>query len=110
MDKFLNYHPRMTSKKSRAAAANQGQANDSSPAAKPELDGLLFPIAPETPELLSDTKPDTHKPLSAKKPELEELLLPSHDEAKVLCTLAAQIKSLAPWQWMQETDVFGVED
>ena len=89
----------MTSKKSRATAgANQGK-NDNSRTAEPEQDGLLFPIAPDTPE-----------PLSAEKPEPEELLLPSHDEAKALCNLAAQIKALAPWQWMQETDVFGVED
>ncbi len=100
----------MTSKKTRAATANQGQPNDSSPVAKPELDGLLFPIAPETPELLSDTKPDSHEPPSAIKPEPEELLLPSHDEAKTLCNLAVQIKALAPWRWMEETDVFGVED
>ena len=89
----------MTSKKSRATAgANQGK-NDNSRTAEPEQDGLLFPIAPDTPE-----------PFSAEKPEPEELLLPSHDEAKALCNLAAQIKTLAPWQWMQETDVFGVED
>jgi len=89
----------MTSKKSRAAAgANQGK-NDNSRIAEPEQDGLLFPIAPDPPEQLY-----------AEKPEPEELLLPSHDEAKTLCNLAAQIKTLAPWQWMQETDVFGVED
>lgn len=41
---------------------------------------------------------------------MEEILLPSHNEAKALCNLAAQIKALAPWQWMEETDVFGVED
>lgn len=103
----------MTSKKSRATAgANQGNkalTNDSSLTAQPE-DGLLFPIAPETPDILSNSKPDAHEPLSARKPEPEELLLPSHDEAKALCNLAAQIKALAPWQWMQETDVFGVED
>lgn len=104
----------MTSKKSRATAGpNQGKqalTNDSSRIAKPEQEELLFPIAPETHDILSDSKPYTHEPLSAKKPEPEELLLPSHDEAKALCNLAAQIKALAPWQWMQETDVFGVED
>jgi len=103
----------MTSKKSRATAgANQGKkalTNDSSRIAKPE-EGLLFPIAPDTPELLSYSKPEHNEPLSGGKPEPEELLLPSHDEAKALCNLAAQIKALAPWQWMQETDVFGVED
>lgn len=100
----------MTSKNSRAAAANQGQPNDSSAVAKPELDGLLFPIEPDTPELLSDGKPDAHEPPSAIKAEPEEFLLPSHDEAKTLCNLSAQIKALAPWRWMEETDVFGVED
>src|SRR3984893_305722 len=93
----------MTSKKSRAAAAaSQTQTaptNDNSPTVNPEQDGLLFPIAPDKPE-----------PLSVEKPEPEELLLPSHDEAKTLCTLAAEIKALAPWRWLQETDVFGVED
>ena len=97
----------MTSKKSRAAAANKSQPNDSS-VAEPQLDGFLFPIAPDTPEPLSDSKHE--EPLSAGKPEPEELLLPAHDEAKALCNLATQIKALAPWQWMEETDVFGVED
>jgi hypothetical protein len=41
--------------------------------------------------------------------ESEELLLPSHPETKTLCNLAADIKALAPWTWMQETDVFGIE-
>ncbi|MEK6280178.1 MAG: hypothetical protein AABN95_07460 [Acidobacteriota bacterium] len=67
--------------------------------AKPAQDGLLFPIEPEH-----------EKPLPVEKPAPEVLLLPSHDEAKTLCTLAAQIKALAPWQWIEETDVFGVED
>jgi len=97
----------MTSKKSRAAAANQGE-NDSPQIAESTPEGLLFPIAPDT-QKLSDKKPDRHE-FSESKPEPEELLLPSHEEAKVLCSLAAQIKALAPWQWMQETDVFGVED
>jgi uncharacterized protein DUF6930 len=93
----------MTSKKSRAAAV--------SPTAKPDQEGFLFPIEPGHEELVSDSKPGHEEhPLSASKPEPEELLLPSHDEAKALCNLAAQIKELAPWQWMQETDVFGVED
>ena len=103
----------MTSKKSRATTgANQGKkalTNDSSQIAQPE-EGLLFPIAPDTPDILSSSKPDTQEQRSAGKPEPEELLLPSHDEAKALCNLAAQIKALAPWQWMEETDVFGVED
>ena len=98
-------------KQSRASAAatqrDKTLPNDSSPSAKAEQEGLLFPI-----------EPDTHKPgkaeheesLAVKKPVPEELLLPSHDETKSLYSLAAQIKELAPWQWMQETDVFGVED
>jgi hypothetical protein len=92
----------MTSKKSRTLAdSGQGKdalANDTSRRTGPE-DQLLFPIAP-----------DTRAPLAGEEPEPEELLLPSHDEAKALCNLAAQIKALAPWQWMEETDVFGVED
>jgi hypothetical protein len=102
----------MTSQKSRAAGAHQGNkalTNDSSRVAEPTPDGLLFPIAPETHEPLSDSN-EPEDPHAAGKPEPEELLLPSHDEAKALCNLAAQIKELAPWQWMQETDVFGVED
>ncbi|MGH9971437.1 MAG: DUF7309 domain-containing protein [Pyrinomonadaceae bacterium] len=97
----------MTSKKSRAAAANKSQPKRNS-VAEPQLDGFLFPIAPDTPEPLSDSKHEG--PLSAKSPEAEELLLPARDEAKALCNLATQIKALAPWQWLEETDVFGVED
>ncbi|HKO96163.1 MAG TPA: hypothetical protein VJU86_04185 [Pyrinomonadaceae bacterium] len=74
-------------------------------AEKLDSDGLLFPIAPDTPER---SAPDESP--SPEKPAPEELLLPSHEEAKTLYTLAAQIKALAPWQWMEETDVFGVED
>jgi hypothetical protein len=44
------------------------------------------------------------------KPEIEELLLPSHEEAKTLCEWALRVKELAPWQWMEETDIFGIED
>lgn len=39
----------------------------------------------------------------------DEMLLSSSDaEAKHLYDLAIQVKRLAPWQWMEETDVFGV--
>jgi Domain of unknown function (DUF6930) len=39
----------------------------------------------------------------------EEILLSGADpEAKQLYDLAIQVKKLAPWQWMEETDVFGV--
>jgi hypothetical protein len=97
----------MTSRKSRAAAAaTQGKkalTNDSSQIVQPG-DGMLFPIAPD--DILSHSKPEDEE----RKPEPEELLLSSHDEARTLCNLAAEIKALSPWQWMQETDVFGVED
>lgn len=69
--------------------------------AKPAQDALLFPIA-------ADTSP--YERSADNKTEPEELLLHSHDEARKLCKLAAEIKSLSPWQWMEETDVFGVED
>ncbi|HVQ40454.1 MAG TPA: hypothetical protein VMS31_23130 [Pyrinomonadaceae bacterium] len=36
--------------------------------------------------------------------------LASHPDAKTLCRLAAEIKALAPWTLLQETEVFGVED
>jgi uncharacterized protein DUF6930 len=39
----------------------------------------------------------------------QEMLLSSSDpEAKQLYDLAIQVKALAPWQWIEETDVFGV--
>jgi hypothetical protein len=98
-------------KESRASAAatqrNKTLPNDSSPLAEAEQDGLLFPIAPDTNK---PGKAENEESLAVRKPVPEELLLPSHDETKSLCSLAAQIKELAPWQWMQETDVFGVED
>jgi len=104
----------MTSKKLRATSGvDQGKKappNDSSSAAEPEQAGLLFPVEPEAPELLSNSNPEHEVPLSEESREPEELLLPSHNEAKALCNFAAQIRALAPWQWMEETDVFGVED
>jgi hypothetical protein len=69
--------------------------------AEPGQDALLFPIA-------ADNR--TYERSAANKTETEELLLPTHDEARKLCKLAAEIKLLSPWQWMEETDVFGVED
>ena len=39
----------------------------------------------------------------------EEMLTSSHREAQELFDLAIKVKALAPWRWMQETDVFGVE-
>jgi hypothetical protein len=36
------------------------------------------------------------------------MLSHSDPEAKQLYDLAMQVKKLAPWQWMEETDVFGV--
>lgn len=35
---------------------------------------------------------------------------PSPEEARELYRLAARVKELAPWQWMDESDVFGVQD
>ena len=35
------------------------------------------------------------------KPEREELLLPSHEEAKTLCELALRVKELSPWQTLE---------
>ncbi|MEW5940592.1 MAG: hypothetical protein AB1750_13060 [Chloroflexota bacterium] len=35
---------------------------------------------------------------------------PSLDDWKRLYDLAAKVKELAPWKWMQETDVFGVQE
>ena len=83
----------MTPKKSRTAPG--------AVPAKPAQDALLFPIAADN---------STYERSAANKTEPEELLLPSHHEARKLCQLAAEIKSLSPWQWMEETDVFGVED
>lgn len=48
--------------------------------------------------------------LSTPEDVQEELLRPSHDEARTLCELAARVQELAPWQWMEETDIFGIED
>jgi hypothetical protein len=44
------------------------------------------------------------------KPAKEELLTSSHEEAKELCRWARVIGTLAPWEWMEETDLFGVQD
>ena len=44
------------------------------------------------------------------KPTKEELLTASHEEAKELCRWAQVIGTLAPWEWMEETDLFGVQD
>jgi hypothetical protein len=96
----------MSSKKSRARTAAH-QTDDASEKPRPERDGLLFPIEPETRE---PAKSDQDEPISAQKPAREELLLPSHTETKTLCDLAVQVKTIAPWTWMQDTDVFGVED
>src|SRR5258708_19707279 len=38
------------------------------------------------------------------------MLSDSDPEAKKLYDLAIQVKKLAPWQWMEETDVFGLEN
>jgi hypothetical protein len=36
--------------------------------------------------------------------------MPTLEELKRLYELAAEVKELAPWQWMQEADVFGVQN
>jgi hypothetical protein len=100
----------MKSKKSQATPLpnpNNPLANDSARIAQPE-DAFLFPIEPDTHELLSAFNPDEQH--SAGNAEPEQLLLPSHDEVKALFSLAVQIKEIAPWTWMEETDIFGVED
>jgi hypothetical protein len=61
-------------------------------------------------------KPSTSAGAAAKrksqkpKPAKEELLTPAHEEAKELCLLAQQIGIAEPWQWMEEIDLFGVQD
>ena len=40
----------------------------------------------------------------------EMMLSHSDSEARQLYDLAIQVKKLAPWQWMEETDVFGLEN
>ncbi|MGH9962661.1 MAG: DUF7309 domain-containing protein, partial [Pyrinomonadaceae bacterium] len=58
----------------------------------------------------SSTSADQGQSEQLDQSEPEELLLPSHDEAQKLCELAVKVKALAPWQWMEETDIFGIED
>jgi hypothetical protein len=40
----------------------------------------------------------------------EPLLRPSDPEAKELLDLAIRVKQLKPWQWMEETDLIGMEN
>ena len=47
------------------------------------------------------TKPSKHP---------EALLDPRSEEFKDLCRLASEIQQLKPWQFMEEMDVFGVQD
>ncbi len=35
---------------------------------------------------------------------------PTLEESRVLYALMGQVKALAPWEWMAETDLFGVQD
>ena len=42
--------------------------------------------------------------------DLHELLPPDAEEFKTLCKLARYIQQQAPWEFMEETDVFGVQD
>lgn len=40
----------------------------------------------------------------------EELLTSDHSEAQDLYRLALQVKTLEPWKWMEEKNLFGVQD
>jgi hypothetical protein len=40
----------------------------------------------------------------------EELLHPTASEYKLLCQLAVHIQQMSPWNFMEETDVFGFQD
>lgn len=42
--------------------------------------------------------------------DAEILLNATHPEARQLFDLAIQIKELQPWQWMEETDLVGIEN
>lgn len=57
------------------------------------------PSGPEQPQASSDLQASGE----------EEMLSSAHPEAKDLFDLAIKVKALAPWRWMEETDVFGVE-
>jgi hypothetical protein len=77
----------------------------------------LFPSEPDAQDFSLKTIPSVatapenlHSKFEKDKPAEEELLLPSHEEATVLFHLAGEIRALAPWRWMKETDVFGVQD
>ncbi len=35
---------------------------------------------------------------------------PSREEAKKLYAVAGRIKELAPWEWMEESQIFGVKN
>jgi hypothetical protein len=39
-----------------------------------------------------------------------ELLPPDAEEFKILCKLARYIQQQTPWEFMEEKDVFGVQD
>jgi len=41
---------------------------------------------------------------------VEELLDPESEESQFLCQLASMIQQMAPWNFMEETDVFGFVD
>lgn len=40
----------------------------------------------------------------------DKLNLPSPEESKKLYELAGRVKALAPWEWMEESDLFGVQN
>ena len=64
------------------------------------------------PEQQRESREPDHRSESTELPSSieEEMLNASHPEAKELFDLAIKVKALAPWRWMEETDVFSVEN
>jgi len=56
------------------------------------------------------TRDDQRRPPRRKSPDSTKSPPPSLAEWRALYAAANHIASLAPWTWMQETDVFAVED
>jgi hypothetical protein len=58
------------------------------------------------------TRPHKGKETLSPQPEGDphELLPPDAEEFKTLCKLARYIQQQMPWEFMEETDVFGVQD
>jgi hypothetical protein len=106
---------------SKAAAPSKSQASETGQDQLLPYVEVLFDLVEDQPD---QTEPEQAPSLVAgvrsgeesisngeqDQTEPEEMLLPSHDEAKTLCELAQKVKELAPWQWLEETNIFGVED